>query len=142
MWWKLILAMVVVTMGLAWCEKQSDRPTQRTPAQEAQYQAVLASERRQAEARPRERAKERRSGTGAAKAELLTKTLNATADGGMTCEAKAESKTILCIVNAVDGELSKLAGGVVLIANANDIPLTGWKLTMVNLDDYVVTRRF
>ncbi len=138
MWWKLTLAMVVVTMGLAWCEKQSDRPTQRTPAQEAQYQAVLASERRQAEARP----KERRSGTGAAKAELLAKTLNATADGGMTCEAKAESKTILCIVNAVDGELSKLASGVVLIANANDIPLTGWKLTMVNLDDYVVTRRF
>ena len=65
MWWKLILAMVVVTMGLAWCEKQSDRPTQRTPAQEAQYQAVSASERRQAEARrkrrERERAKERRS---------------------------------------------------------------------------------
>lgn len=68
--------------------------------------------------------------------------MNRVGEGGMKCEAKEKSKTVLCIANAADGELSALAGGVVLQANAMDIPLSGWKLTIVNQNDYVVTRRF
>ncbi len=60
----------------------------------------------------------------------------------MLCGAKSQSKTILCMVNASDGELSNLAAGIIFQANAMDIPLSGWKLQLVNPKDYVVSRRF
>ena len=60
----------------------------------------------------------------------------------MHCGAKSQSKTILCIVKASDGKLSNLAAGIVFQANAMDIPLSGWKLQLVNHNDYVVSRRF
>ena len=77
-----------------------------------------------------------------APAERFANAMNAASEGKMRCSAKNQSKTILCIVNASDGMLSKLAATVVLQANAMDIPLSGWKLSMVNMNDYVVSRRF
>lgn len=79
--------------------------------------------------------------TAQAHAEKVVEALNATSEG-MRCVVQAEAKTVMCIVNAADGELSKLAGGVVQQVTAMDIPLAGWKVTMVNRNDYVVTRRF
>ena len=75
-------------------------------------------------------------------AERSANVMNTAGEGKMHCGAKSQSKTILCIVNASDGELSKLAGGIVLQANAMDVPLSGWKLQLVNFNDYVVSRRF
>ena len=75
-------------------------------------------------------------------AERIANAVNASGEGKMLCKAKSQSKTILCIVNASDGELSKLAAGIVFQANAADIPLSGWKLQLVNPNDYVVSRRF
>ena len=75
-------------------------------------------------------------------AERFANVMNTAGEGKMHCGAKSQSKTILCIVNASDGELRKLAGGIVFQANAMDIPLSGWKLQLVNFNDYVVSRRF
>ena len=74
-------------------------------------------------------------------AEGLVEALNATSDS-VVCSVKSNSKTILCIANAADGELDQIARGVVFMANSHDIPLSGWKLTMVNRNDYVVTLPF
>ena len=77
----------------------------------------------------------------ASDADKVAEALNRT-DNRIKCEAKANAKTIMCLVHTSDSELSKLAVGVVLQVNAMDIPLAGWKITMVNTNDYVVTRRF
>ena len=77
-----------------------------------------------------------------APAERFANAMNAAGDGKVLCSAKNQSKTILCIVNASDNELSKIVAGAVFQANAMDIPLSGWKLTMVNRNDYVVSRHF
>ena len=57
-------------------------------------------------------------------------------------QRQSQLQTVLCVANAADGELSKLAAGIVLVVNSNDVPLSGWKLSMVNFNDHVVTRRF
>ena len=75
-------------------------------------------------------------------AQNLVDVLNAAAPDSLTCSVKSKSKTIMCIVNVDAGELDKVAHYVVFQANSMDIPLAGWKITMVNPDDYVVTRRF
>ena len=74
-------------------------------------------------------------------AEKLVEALNATSDS-LTCSVKSNAKTIMCIVNAADSELDTMARGIVFQANSMDIPLAGWKITMVNRNDYVVTQRF
>lgn len=74
-------------------------------------------------------------------AEKVAESLNRV-DQRIECQAKANAKTIMCLVHTSDSELRKLATGVVLQVNAMDIPLAGWKVTMVNTNDYVVTRRF
>ena len=82
-----------------------------------------------------------RGSSPASDAERVAEALNKT-DERIKCEAKANAKTIMCLVHTSDSQLPKLAAGVVLRVNANDISLAGWKITMVNTNDYVVTRRF
>ena len=48
----------------------------------------------------------------------------------------------MCIVNAVPTEADKLARGIVFQVNAMNIDMSGWKLTLVTPDDYVVSRQF
>lgn len=61
---------------------------------------------------------------------------------GVHCGVKPASRTILCIVNATDRVTEQFAGTMVLSARANDMPLRGWKVTITNLNDWVVTRDF
>lgn len=62
--------------------------------------------------------------------------------GEAICEAKRESKTVLCIMNASEGEARKMVKGIVLMVNASNIQMTDWKLTLVTPDDYVISQRF
>ena len=61
---------------------------------------------------------------------------------GMMCKAQTRSKTILCIANTTDREADKIAIGTVAIANINNVPLRGWRLTITTFNDYVVSRDF
>ena len=75
-------------------------------------------------------------------AKTIAHAIQSRADGKAFCEAKQASKMILCIVNADDGEADKIATQIVLTVNAQRVPITGWTLTLVTLNDYVVSRRF
>ena len=75
-------------------------------------------------------------------AKTIAQLIQSVLEGKAVCEAKQASKTILCIVNASDVEADKLVTGIVHLTNAQDVPITGWKLTLVTPNDYVVSRRF
>ena len=75
-------------------------------------------------------------------ANAVTKALNTILEGRGICRGKDRSKTVMCIVNAVPTEADKLARGIVFQVNAMNIDMSGWKLTLVTPDDYVVSRQF
>ena len=60
----------------------------------------------------------------------------------MICEPQHNAQTIMCVANALDSEASKIASSIVLMAQAYDIDLVGWKLVLVTPNDWVVTRHF
>ena len=64
------------------------------------------------------------------------------AGGSGTCSTRNNSKTIICIVNASDREADKIARGMVLTTNTMNVNLRGWRLTLVTLNDYVVSQNF
>ena len=81
-------------------------------------------------------------GSQASDAAKVADAFEQAAGGGATCSPRYNSRTIMCIVNASDREADKIARGMVLIVSAYDVNLSGWKLTLVTLNDYVVTQRF
>ncbi len=64
------------------------------------------------------------------------------AQSGAVCRVKKETATIACAVNASDADADKLAHGFVRTVKAQGIRLTGWKVTLVTPNDYVVSQRF
>ena len=62
--------------------------------------------------------------------------------GGMLCDVKRRSLTIACAVNASDRETDRIASSMVMQARLLDMPLSGWSLMLVNLNDYVVSMKF
>ena len=72
----------------------------------------------------------------------VVKALNTILEGRGICRGKERSKIVMCIVNAVPTEADKLGRGIVFQVNAMNINMSGWKLTLVTPDDYVVSRQF
>ena len=78
----------------------------------------------------------------ASDAAIIADAFEQAAGGSANSSTRQNSQTIMCIVNASNREADKIARGMVLAVNAYDVNLTGWKLTLVTLNDYVVTQRF
>ena len=75
-------------------------------------------------------------------AEKIAQAFQQAAGGSAVCSVKRSSRTILCVVRTSDSEADKLARGIVYTANAQDVDLSGWKVTIVTPNDYVVSKRF
>ena len=79
---------------------------------------------------------------GTEDAAKIAQSFEQSAGGGAVCSVKRNSRTILCSVHTSDSEADKLARGIVYTTNAMDIDLSGWKITIVTPNDYVVSQRF
>lgn len=58
------------------------------------------------------------------------------------CMPYSRSKIIMCLVNAPDRLVDAMVQRIVLSAQVADLDLSGWKITMITVNDYVVTREF
>ena len=76
-----------------------------------------------------------------ADARFLSRVVERSLDGAV-CKPQSRSKVIMCLVHATNGAADAMAGQIVLAAHTNDLDLSGWRITVVTLNDYVVTRRF
>lgn len=79
---------------------------------------------------------------GTEDAAKIARSFEQSTGGRAICSVKRNSRTILCLVHTSDREADKLARGIVYTTNAMDIDLSGWKITIVTPNDYVVSQRF
>lgn len=73
-------------------------------------------------------------------AERIAGAFMAAADGNAECLVLP--RLISCLVIADDHEADMIATGIVDLADQFGVTLTGWKLTLVTQNDYVVTLPF
>ena len=73
-------------------------------------------------------------------AEAISQSIKRAADGAARCRVLSLTKTISCIVNkhTTPDELDQMAQGIVFTVRMQDIPMDGWRLTLVSADDDVV----
>ena len=62
--------------------------------------------------------------------------------GRILCEPRHRMKVIICAANTTAAEADKLVKMFVFMGQAYDVGLYGWKITLVTVDDYVVTHGF
>ena len=79
---------------------------------------------------------------GTEDAEKIAQSFEQSAGGGAVCSVKRNSRTILCVVRTSESQANKLARGIVYTTNAMDIDLSGWKITIITPNDYLVSQRF